>query len=197
MVEKRLSMGLFSQMNKPVVEPVVKCCNTDEWRWRLFQTMQGYLPETECYDITSLNGIHFGQVAKECFDRVLLDAPCTNDRYLFWNRVTLEQIYRSFDNPWELQRTLLLSAINACKMNGVIVYSTCTVDHNQNDGVIEWLLNSSSGGCVKVEDIATTDHFEKYLNIRKTKHGYLVLPSVDKNWGPLFVSKLRKIITVL
>ena len=162
-----------------------------ERRWRLARTLECYLPDQVTYEVSSLDGIHFGQLWKGSFDRVLLDAPCTNDRYLFSNQVTMEQIYRSFDDPSELQKELLVSAISACKVGGIVVYCTCTIDERQNDGVINWLLQSPFLESVKVENVIIPKVLADQLNLVMTSHGYLILPSVDRNWGPLFVSKLR------
>ena len=39
-----------------------------------------------------------------------------------------------------LQRRLLLSALRAVKPGGVVVYSTCTLNPEENEGVVDWAL---------------------------------------------------------
>ncbi len=75
------------------------------------------------------------------FDKVLIDAPCTgfgvlNKRVdLKWKR-TLQDI----ENMKKLQLQLLVSAAKAVKPEGIIVYSTCTIEPEENEQVIETFL---------------------------------------------------------
>ena len=167
-----------------------------ERRWRLHETIQNYVTNRDITcDISSLDGIDFGDFFESRFDRVLVDAPCLNERYLFHNRVTPEQVFRSQDDLSLLQKQLLLSAIRSCKVGGYVVYSTCTLDKRQNCDVIDWLLSESSvQSCVVVEHVDVSRIFENFLNVRRLGNGVLVVPTVQRNWGPLFVCRLKKTV---
>lgn len=75
------------------------------------------------------------------FDRILVDAPCTgfgvlNKRVdLKWKRTEQDII-----NMKKVQLALLHSAANVLKPGGVIVYSTCTIEPEENEHVIEKFL---------------------------------------------------------
>ncbi|MFZ0388928.1 MAG: 16S rRNA (cytosine(967)-C(5))-methyltransferase RsmB [Calditrichia bacterium] len=80
------------------------------------------------------------------FDRILLDAPCSgfgvlNKRVdLKWKRTE-----QDIDNMKSLQMSLLESAAAALKPGGIIVYSTCTIEPEENEKVIEDFLQRFSG----------------------------------------------------
>lgn len=79
----------------------------------------------------------------EEFDRVLVDAPCSNTGVLRrradlrW-RLTVEEIGRL----GALQMKLLDSAAKFTKRGGVLVYSTCSLEPEENEGVVEAFLKS-------------------------------------------------------
>jgi NOL1/NOP2/sun family putative RNA methylase len=73
------------------------------------------------------------------FDKVLLDAPCAgnfaSDKDWFDKR-TLEDVKRNND----IQRRLLQSAAAVLKPGGVLVYSTCSLEPEENEMMIDWAL---------------------------------------------------------
>ncbi len=75
-------------------------------------------------------------------DRVLVDAPCSG----------LGVLQRKPDARWKktpeeiaalipLQKEILKSAAEAVKPGGVLVYSTCTLEREENEAVIEYFLS--------------------------------------------------------
>jgi 16S rRNA (cytosine967-C5)-methyltransferase len=76
------------------------------------------------------------------FDRVLIDVPCTG----------LGTLRRNPDGKWrvteadiprlqQLQRAILTQASTMVKKGGILVYSTCTITPEENEGVIEVFLS--------------------------------------------------------
>ena len=125
------------------------------------------------------------------FDRVLLDAPCSGnfaaDRDWFRNR-TLKDVERNA----ALQRELLVQAVDCLSDEGEIVYSTCSLEPEEDELNIDWALKNLN---VQVEQI--TCHGEKGLtNI----FGEQLDPSIKycKRLWPgetqgFFVCRLRKV----
>jgi len=75
------------------------------------------------------------------FDKILLDAPCSgnfaSDRDWFSKR-DLSGVQRSA----EIQRGLLKAAIACLKKGGVLVYSTCSLEPEENELNMQWLLDN-------------------------------------------------------
>ncbi len=82
----------------------------------------------------------------ESFDRVLVDLPCTG----------LGTLRRNPDGKWrvkeaditrlqKLQREILAQAAPMVKKGGILVYSTCTLTLEENEGVIEPFLSGHEG----------------------------------------------------
>jgi 16S rRNA (cytosine967-C5)-methyltransferase len=73
----------------------------------------------------------------ESFDRVLLDAPCSGlgvmRRKPDMKYTKKEQDLFQLSN---IQQNLLESVSNLVKEGGVLVYSTCTVDHEENENTV-------------------------------------------------------------
>ena len=101
--------------------------------------LQEYVPNRTLrkVKITNLNGINFGEHEPNTFDRVLLDAPCSSDRYLIQDNFRMAgwSVKKSREFA-KLQKELLVSALRTVKVGGVVVYSTCTLSQIENDDVI-------------------------------------------------------------
>lgn len=93
------------------------------------------------YDGRKLPGVMKG------FDKVLLDAPCTGlgvisrDPSIKANRViSFYQTLMDVKKAAHMQRELLRAAVDCCKVGGTIVYSTCSIAAEENEGVIDYIL---------------------------------------------------------
>lgn len=97
--------------------------------------------------VTNLPGQRLWERYQNYFDKVLLDAPCS-----------LEGMFSLHDpatySQWSLKKVKLLakeqcwllrSAISAARPGGTIVYSTCTLSPEENEGVIDWILRKEQG----------------------------------------------------
>ncbi len=102
--------------------------------------------------VTRKVGQWFAGNMTEKFDRVLCDAPCTAQGTVRKDSDALD--YCSAENTGKmakLQRELLESAVHACKVSGRIVYSTCTLTPEENEGVVLSVLNKFSDQLVVVD----------------------------------------------
>lgn len=73
------------------------------------------------------------------FDKILLDAPCSGNFVIeseFFQKRTIE----GFLERARLQKELLRSAYKCLKHNGTLVYSTCSLEPEENERVIDWFL---------------------------------------------------------
>jgi NOL1/NOP2/sun family putative RNA methylase len=78
------------------------------------------------------------------FDRVLADVPCTGEGRLpsarepSWKPGASHQIERLVN----LQKRIILRAFDLLRPEGILVYSTCTYNPDENEGVVDYLLKS-------------------------------------------------------
>ncbi len=89
-------------------------------------------------------GERLGEEMPGGFDRVLLDAPCSGEgrfiasnsqSFRAWSLKTVAECAR-------LQRRLFASAVQALKPGGKLVYSTCTLNRDENESMVDWALKS-------------------------------------------------------
>ena len=92
---------------------------------------------TEECDVTSPP---FPPFPRENFDRVLLDAPCSGlgQRPQFYNKMKLKEL-ESFP---KIQRKLFSTAVDLLARGGVLVYSTCTNNVEENEELVSWALDT-------------------------------------------------------
>ena len=92
--------------------------------------------------ITKKSGQWFAKHMAERFDRVLIDAPCTAQGISRKDITALQySSLQGIEKAAYLQYQLLESAIHTAKVGGRIVYSTCTLTPEENEGVVHHILN--------------------------------------------------------
>ena len=78
-------------------------------------------------------------LGEQLFDRVVIDAPCSgnyvNDSNWFGKR-TLNDVERNSEN----QENFLARGMDLLKPGGVLVYATCSLEPEENELNIDWLL---------------------------------------------------------
>jgi len=83
-----------------------------------------------------------GRFFKIPFDKILLDAPCSGTgtirkslkTFKMWNPNMVKRLAGT-------QRQLIDVAFNCLKPNGTLVYSTCSLEPEENEAVVNFLLN--------------------------------------------------------
>ena len=139
-------------------------------------------------------GEKLGDKYPEKFDRVLLDTPCSGEgrfiaempgTYRNWSKRTVKELSK-------IQRKLIKSGYNALKPGGVIVYSTCTLNLEENENILKWALENLDLKMmdidIKVKGAIPGDSLNTKLGIEKA---IKILP--NKEMEGFFVAKLRKV----
>ncbi|XP_062921081.1 5-methylcytosine rRNA methyltransferase NSUN4 [Mobula hypostoma] len=172
---------------------------------RLRKILRNYIPKNLCVGdrlrITSLDGRLWGEIERETFDRVLVDAPCTTDRHSVLeedNNIFSRMRLKERQMLPLLQTQLLVSAILATKPGGSVVYSTCSLSQLQNEHVVERAVQVAEiehGMELRVEDLSDirTLYKETFNFYDHCRVGELVLPYLTANYGPMYFCKLHKI----
>src|SRR5665648_222241 len=96
-------------------------------------------------DSSNFPGEHFGGWFPEIFDAILLDAPCSMQGLRATDAHPLRLItQKEINSLARRQSRLLTSAIQALKPGGQVVYSTCTLTPEENEGVLDQVLSTFS-----------------------------------------------------
>ncbi|RMZ83233.1 hypothetical protein DV738_g1238, partial [Chaetothyriales sp. CBS 135597] len=153
------------------------------------------LGEETRWRVTNLDGTQAttttnGAFEEGGYDRVLVDAPCSSERHIIHahaKKAAAGQIADEMVNwkptPSALAKTqlaLLKTALRAVKVGGKVVYATCSLSPEENDGVVDKYLQAAA----KQEKWAV-----------ETRYGRIILPDHPSGhrWGPIFFAILRKV----
>ena len=119
------------------------------------------------------------------FDAILLDAPCSSERHVIQSAKALAEWTPG--RPRFLSRrqwALLSAAFLLLKPGGSLVYSTCALTPDENDGPVTRLLEKYAG---KIEiDKPDLPEWEK------TRYGRLILPDESGGMGPMYIARFKK-----
>lgn len=144
-------------------------------------------------EIVNGRGEKIGNKYPEYFDKVLLDTPCSGEgrfvvgslaTYRDWSPRTVRELTK-------LQKKLFESAYNALKPNGIMVYSTCTINEDENELILDWALKNFNVKLVDI-DIEIKDAQKAFDNDKDKSiaKAIRILPSKDTEG--FFVAKLVK-----
>lgn len=174
-----------------------------ERKHRLVTVVQTCLPEeiSSRIKVSCSDGAAWCTRQSECFDRILLDAPCSSERHVYLDPKYL--------NDWSLNRiktvttqqwALLSCAYRLLESDGIMVYSTCALCPQENDEMIERLqkkFNKEGDAFTILEPSPDISEIKDFTNINlpdweKTKYGYQILPDKQNGAGPIFFSIIKK-----
>ena len=147
------------------------------------------------------------------YDKVLLDAPCSSERHVIHAHTKAKQGGRVADEmvSWrsghskkmaKTQASLLMTALRAVRVGGSVLYATCSLSNEENDGVVDKVAELVQKERKKLGvkwnlAVRSASLAEKGLErwAEPTKHGWIVLPdhAGEGKWGPLFFASLEKI----
>lgn len=144
-------------------------------------------------EIVNGRGEKIGENYKEQFDKVLLDAPCSGEgRFTIYNVQSYKQWSEKTVNELvKIQKKLFKSAYEALKPGGTLVYSTCTLNRQENENIIEWALDNfeikQEEVKLEVKQMIPAFNTDSNKEISKAKR---ILPS--KEMEGFFVAKFIK-----
>nr|WP_211483285.1 16S rRNA (cytosine(1407)-C(5))-methyltransferase RsmF [Enterobacter hormaechei] len=139
--------------------------------------------------LTHFDGRVFGAALPEAFDAILLDAPCSGEGVVRKDPDALKNW--SVESNTEIaatQRELIDSAFHALRPGGTLVYSTCTLNCDENEDVCLWLKQRY----VDAVEFLPLDTLFDSASHAATPEGFLhVFPQIYDCEG-FFVARLRK-----
>ncbi|PKA31580.1 16S rRNA (cytosine(1407)-C(5))-methyltransferase RsmF [Cedecea lapagei] len=139
--------------------------------------------------LTHFDGRVFGAAVPESFDAILLDAPCSGEGVVRKDPDALKNW--SVASNLEIaatQRELIDSAFHALRPGGTLIYSTCTLNRDENESVCLWLKEQYP----QAVEFLPLDALFEGAKAALTPEGFLhVFPQIFDCEG-FFVARLRK-----
>jgi 16S rRNA (cytosine1407-C5)-methyltransferase len=152
--------------------------------------------------VTNYPGERMGRWFPETFDRVLIDAPCSGDTLrVATGRKTRTVSDREHEALCQRQEALLLSAFQAVKPGGEIVYSTCTMSPAEDEAVLDDLLRRYPQQAVidRVDHLAVDapglDSDGRTAFDPQVRHAIRLWPHLYQTSG-FFAARIRKTDTI-
>ena len=129
-------------------------------RARLLTVLDEHLPPDirTRIEVTGYDAATLPRYRKACYDRILLDAPCSSERH-----VITDEKYLACWTPARIkmlaqrQWALLSAAFLLLKPGGFLVYATCALADAENDGVVQKLLKKYGTAAVVHSGTAATE----------------------------------------
>ena len=144
----------------------------------------------EIIESSQRDALQFVEEAKDMYDRVLVDAPCSGTGIIRrkpdikWKRKK-----EDFSSLVEIQKKILYNSSRYLKPGGVLVYSTCSLDERENEQIIAGFLSENKN--------FVAEPLEEYLPqaLRGKKginEGILRLyPHIDRTDG-FFIARMKR-----
>ncbi len=131
------------------------------------------------------------------FDRILVDSPCSATGTIRKNLKVLQMYnYGMVKRLAGIQKGLLMKAYSLLKEGGTLVYSTCTMEPEENEEVIDYLLQKETGAKLEKTGINAKSsepitEFNGKTYSSETGKCLRLWPQ-DNNTEGFFVARVRK-----
>jgi len=104
--------------------------------------------------ITLADGRRYPRFAKNLFDKVLIDAPCSSLGIISkdWG-IAKSWTIKLVDRLSKLQQQLILAGYDCLKPGGVLVYSTCTLTIEENELIVNSLLEKRENARIEKAEL--------------------------------------------
>ena len=174
-----------------------------ERKHRLSTVVQTCLPPHIAERVTTScsDGATWCTRQTQCFDHILLDAPCSSERHViadpkYLNAWSPSRIKTVTTEQW----ALLSSAYRLLSPQGILLYSTCALCPQENDGMIERLykkFNKDGTAFTLLEPEPGLDEISAFASLtlpgfEKTQYGYMIMPDKQNGAGPIYFSIIKK-----
>jgi 16S rRNA (cytosine1407-C5)-methyltransferase len=165
-------------------------------RRRLARVLDEYLP-AELRAVVRVSGFDAAAAAGRKTERgrfaaVLLDAPCSGEGHVLRDAAALSQWTKA--RPRFLARrqwALLSAAFLLLAPGGSLVYATCAINPEENDGAARRLMEKYGSGTAENPGACILDPPD-FTEGEKSEYGRLILPDVSGGTGPMYVARFGK-----
>ena len=170
---------------------------------RLVQVCDNCLPESirERIKISCSDAAKWCTTQTECYDRILLDAPCSSERHVLNDPKYLEEWSPNRIKTLAMEQWALLScAYRLLEPDGYLLYSTCALAKAENDGVVSRLFKKFDNAELVFQnrEPVIPSGYECFIKMpqipvpERTEFGFHILPDTQSGCGPIWFTLIHK-----
>lgn len=170
---------------------------------RLLRVCDSCLPEgvRPRVTVTCSDGAKWCRTQSECYDAILLDAPCSSERHVLSDPKYLSQWTPSRIKTVAMEQwALVSSAYRLLSPGGFLLYSTCALSPAENDEIIARLSKKFADAVPDMEKTMPPYDRNRVLTFcagtlpdaERTAYGWHILPDAQNCAGPIYFSLVRK-----
>ena len=135
--------------------------------------------------VTHNSAAEYGERCKHLFDCILVDAPCSGEgMFRKDEQARNEWSLKAVKQCAERQRSILMDIWDALKPGGILIYSTCTFNEEENEKNVEWLAETLGAHVLPID-------YEPNWGITEGSAGYHFYPHKTRGEG-FYICALRK-----
>ena len=134
--------------------------------------------------ITNMSG---DKVSGIEFDKILLDTPCSGSGLIKGNNLETKKTLKVWNENQikrlaKLQKKLISNAFDLLKENGELVYSTCSLEPEEDENIIDFLLENRNAKIINYD-----------INIKSSHTKFIKLWPQYYGTEGFFIAKIKKI----
>ncbi len=151
---------------------------------KVFQELKLPKPQTNCQNAATIFKKY-----PEHFDRILIDAPCSSEKHVYnspkhlkeWSPSRIKQLHHR-------QLSLINGLFLALKPGGRLVYSTCAINQEENQRVIEKFLKKHHTRATLLEYPKPLPGYSKTSQFGQID----IIQQTTNNFDPMFIAIIEK-----
>lgn len=133
--------------------------------------------------VTNNEPAHLGRLSG-FFDAIVIDAPCSGEGMFRKDPNAIsEWSVENVQTCVTRQQAIVEDVWDALKKDGILIYSTCTYNREENEENVRWICENLDATILKIADVDE--------NITETDEGYRFYPHKTKGEG-FFIAVLQK-----
>lgn len=135
--------------------------------------------------VTHNTPAEYGEKCESMFDCILVDAPCSGEGMFRKDPASREEwSLKNVRMCAERQRSILMDVWDALKPGGILIYSTCTFNQEEDERNAEWIADSLGAEVLPID-------YDPAWGIVEGTIGYHFYPHRTKGEG-FYIAALRK-----
>ena len=135
--------------------------------------------------VTHNTAEEYGERCKHLFDCILVDAPCSGEGMFRKDEQARDEwSLQAVRQCAERQRKILMDVWDALKPGGILLYSTCTFNTEENEKNVEWLSETLGAEVLPID-------YDPSWGVVESNVGYHFYPHKVKGEG-FYLCVLRK-----